>query len=355
MLDRCQSAPATLKKAASPELGRHRLPQSLSAAEVPPLPPTPRPPSQPSAELVPPASLQPGAVSDDTSTWTPPDLDEDSPVQTMEEEEADPCPVEMECPPAPEAAASPEVEAVPSLAAALIELHELLVSNTRTQAPDRSASCSPPHQPAPGQDHVRPSPEAAELETTMGGAIPAQVDQATELDVRDGCPPGGPSSQQPGDREQKATEAPSGLLERPASAEPRQPAAVTSDPSLLQLEETSLSPLPMVVDSPGGVSPKSPSQPPLNPPGAPPTVPEPPRTSLSSPNPSGTLPAPLNPPENTLPPSQPLIDQFPAEHIQQIQAAGFSAVEAAEALERAHGVVELALLVLLARSITVPT
>ena len=56
-----------------------------------------------------------------------------------------------------------------------------------------------------------------------------------------------------------------------------------------------------------------------------------------------------------LPSPQPFTEQFPAEHIQRIQAAGFSAREAVEALEQAHGIVELALLALLARSITVPT
>lgn len=372
MLDRCQSAPATLDKATTPELGRHQLPQSLSTAGILPLPPPPPPPpSQPSTELVPPASMQPNpedlpevteadTASDDTSTLTPapPNVDGDSPVQAMEEEETEPCPadpdqVEMECPPdpqsAPVTATSSEGEAVPSLAAALMELHELLVSNTQMQPPDRS----PPHQPATGTDHVRPGPEAAEVGTTMAGTIPAQVDQAPELDVRDRLLAGRQlPPQQPGNLEEKVAsvfqpvpEAPSDLLEHPATAEPHQPPAVTSDPSLLQPEDTSLSPLPMVVDSPGGVSPNSSSQPHVNPPGAPPIAPDPPRTSTP----------PTNPPENALPPSPPLIDQFPAEHIQQIQAAGFSAVEAAEALERAHGVVELALLVLLARSITVPT
>ncbi|XP_060775645.1 protein DDI1 homolog 2 isoform X2 [Neoarius graeffei] len=50
-----------------------------------------------------------------------------------------------------------------------------------------------------------------------------------------------------------------------------------------------------------------------------------------------------------------LSGQYPAEHIQRIQAAGFSFHEAAAALEQAEGSVELALLVLLARKITVPT
>ncbi|KAI2663717.1 hypothetical protein H4Q32_012302 [Labeo rohita] len=49
---------------------------------------------------------------------------------------------------------------------------------------------------------------------------------------------------------------------------------------------------------------------------------------------------------------QPSMGQFPPEHIQRIQASGFSALEAAEALEQAQGIVELALLVLLARKIT---
>lgn len=56
-----------------------------------------------------------------------------------------------------------------------------------------------------------------------------------------------------------------------------------------------------------------------------------------------------------LPSPNPFTEQFPAEHIQRIQAAGFSAREAAEALEQAHRVVELALLAVLAHSITVPT
>ncbi|XP_067316170.1 protein DDI1 homolog 2 isoform X1 [Pseudorasbora parva] len=52
---------------------------------------------------------------------------------------------------------------------------------------------------------------------------------------------------------------------------------------------------------------------------------------------------------------QPSMGQFPLEHIQRIQASGFSAREAAEALGQAQGSVELALLVLLARKITVPS
>ncbi|XP_062853075.1 uncharacterized protein LOC134316599 [Trichomycterus rosablanca] len=58
--------------------------------------------------------------------------------------------------------------------------------------------------------------------------------------------------------------------------------------------------------------------------------------------------------DSTQPSTVNLTEQYPAEHIQRIQAAGFSAHEATEALELAEGSVELALLVLLARKITVP-
>ncbi|XP_054639872.1 protein DDI1 homolog 2 [Dunckerocampus dactyliophorus] len=74
--------------------------------------------------------------------------------------------------------------------------------------------------------------------------------------------------------------------------------------------------------------------------------------SLSAEEVSSASSAP--PPAQAIP-LAPFTEQFPAEHIQRIQAAGFSAHDAAEALEQAHGVVELALLALLARSITVPT
>lgn len=60
-------------------------------------------------------------------------------------------------------------------------------------------------------------------------------------------------------------------------------------------------------------------------------------------------------PDSTQPSPLALSGLYPVEHIQRIQAAGFSSHEAAEALEQAGGSVELALLVLLARKITVPT
>lgn len=261
----------------------------------------------------------------------------------MEQEEAEPCPgdpgqVEMECPPDPQPAASssemepPPPQAVPSLAAALMELHELLVSNTQAQPPDRSASCSPSRQLAPETDDMGPEPETAAAAAVGAGPSHAEASHAPELAVQDGHL--GEEPPHPGVPEQEEArelelEPPPDPPERPASAEPPQPPA-TSDPSRLLPEHTSLSPLSMAVDSPEG-APGSSSPLPVDPPPPPPAA----------------TPPVLPPP--------PFIDQFPAEHIQRIQAAGFSAVEAAEALERAHGVVELALLVLLARSITVPT
>ncbi|KAI9534284.1 hypothetical protein NQZ68_014692 [Dissostichus eleginoides] len=104
----------------------------------------------------------------------------------------------------------------------------------------------------------------------------------------------------------------------------------TPDSLGLQTEHTFLSPLSMAVGSPEEVSSTS---------------------TLSSPPLAPQLTSPAPP----VPSPHPLREQFPSEHIQRIQAAGFSAREAAEALEQAQGVVELALLALLARSITVPT
>ncbi|XP_052414749.1 protein DDI1 homolog 2 isoform X1 [Carassius gibelio] len=72
-------------------------------------------------------------------------------------------------------------------------------------------------------------------------------------------------------------------------------------------------------------------------------------------SPQATETDPLFLGDSIQPAPQPPMGQFPLEHIQRIQASGFSAPEAVEALEQAQGSVELALLVLLARKITVPT
>lgn len=373
MLDGPESAPATLRQAVTPELGQQGLPRASSPAEttdvpplkVQPLPAPCLPPPPPSSELASPVPLQPdgedqprAAQADAHSnkvanTLAPPDPNEDTLVQAMEQDEAEPCPgdpgqVEMECPPDPQPAASsnmePPPQAVPSLAAALMELHELLVSNTKAQPPDRSASCSPLGHLTPETDDMGPEACVVEPETTMVGAEPshAEASHVAELFGQDGHAgeESAVGSQQPHQDCPEQTEASEGSVfqpeleppqdppERPASSEDPQP-PVTTDPSRVEPEHTSSSPLPMAVDS-QEEAPSSSSPLPLN---------------------------PLHPPPPESPALAPpaVIDQFPAEHIQRIQAAGFSAVEAAEALERAHGVVELALLVLLARSITVPT
>lgn len=78
-------------------------------------------------------------------------------------------------------------------------------------------------------------------------------------------------------------------------------------------------------------------------------------TVAPSPSTQAYEPASTHFADSTQPSTLTLMGQYPAEHIQRIQAAGFSSHEAAEALEQAEGSVELALLVLLARKITVPT
>lgn len=439
ILDRSQSAPATMRQTSTPGLGLQELPLRLSPAEnddvtplqVKPPPPTPPPAISPSTDVVctstPPADMtpespkpgveaQPGAAEEDAepdkavNTLVLPHPEEDSLVQAMEQEEAEPdtadttetcvcdpsqaVAVKMECPPVPQPLASSEMDqperdqlscsdSVPSLAAALMELHELLVSNNQAQLPNRSASCSPSHQQE--TDDMNPEPCIPTPENTQCipftaitvGAGPGDAKanhaaavsdeepsncttpelsgQGEHLDVETAeTVEGQRPPQHPDVSRQKETEGqdevsqmsifqpelelppdPPRCLEsgEPSETQPgRTSDSNTPDTLGLQTEHTSLSPLSMAVDSPEEVSGNSSnSSPPL---------PEAPQL---------TAPTPL------LPSPHPFIDQFPAEHIQRIQAAGFSAMEAAEALERAHGVVELALLALLARSITVPT
>ncbi|KAI3369987.1 hypothetical protein L3Q82_024790 [Scortum barcoo] len=449
-LDRSQSAPAAMEQASAPGLfldqpDLQELPLPSSTAEdaastphqihPPPLPahgnskvpPVPSPTTD-----VPRACTSPVDVTTESqcpgdevqSVTAEGDVESDkeelSPIQPMEQEEtesdtvdaSEACPsaashpdsVEMESPPASQGIMSPErdqpegehcssSDSIPSLAAALMELHELLVSNNRAQSQNRSTSCSPSHPFKQETDEV-----AAELRTltpentqhTPSTAITAGAEssdakanqaaavsdegpskclvsdlsgQDEHLDgdaaetAEEKGPPQRPdiSEERRGDRggqdeacnisfcqpepevpldptgDLKFREPPEGQQGR-GVADGRASGTNTPDTLGLQTEHTFLSPLSMAVGSPEEVSNTvSPSCPTL------------------AQAPQLTSPAPL------LPPPQPFIEQFPAEHIQRIQAAGFSAMEAAEALERAHGVVELALLALLARSITVPT
>ncbi|XP_070815164.1 protein DDI1 homolog 2 isoform X1 [Chaetodon trifascialis] len=455
-LDRSQSAPAAMEQTSTPGLcqdlpGLQEPPLPSSPVEdsgftphqVDPLPVQSNsevpPVSSTSTDILrtctPPADattvsqggeVQPGATegvaeSDEVmKSSVLPHPEELSPIQPMEQEAtesdaanateacpSDPSPcdsVEMESPTASQGAASSErdqpegehcssSESIPSLAAALMELHELLVSNNRAQSQNRSTSCSPSHPfkqetdevalepctPTPENTQRIPStaitasaessdakanhaaavsdegpskclvPDLSGQDEHLGGDIAETVegqgppqhpddsrerradsrgqDEANNISI---CQPEPEVSPDPvGDLEFR--EPPEGQQGR-GVADGRASGTNTPDTVGLQTEHTFLSPLSMAVGSPEEVSSSSsPSSPPL------------------AQAPQLTSPAP------PLPSPHPFIEQFPAEHIQRIQAAGFSAMEAAEALERAHGVVELALLALLARSITVPT
>nr|XP_046239426.1 protein DDI1 homolog 2 isoform X1 [Scatophagus argus] len=342
-----------------------------------------------------------------------------SPIQPMEQEASEPdgsgvtetCvndpsqseSVEMESPSATQGVVSCErdqsegehcssSDSIPSLAAALMELHELLVSNNlaQSQYPSTSCSSSPPFTQE--TDEVVPEPRTPTPNNTVcipsaaitAGAEPSDA-KANHAALSDEGPskclvPDLSSQEEHLGRdttetveEQGAPQHPDGSEERRAvrqeqdevsnisifQLEPETPpdpaeglefrespegqqgrgaadgqASGTNTPDTLglQTEHTFLSPLSTAACSPEEVSSTSASS-------SPPLAQAPQLTSS----------APL------LPSPHPFIEQFPAEHIERIQAAGFSAMEAAEALERAHGVVELALLTLLARSITVPT
>ncbi|XP_034544278.1 protein DDI1 homolog 2 isoform X1 [Notolabrus celidotus] len=461
-LDRSQSAPATITQGSASRLcedppGVQELPLPMSPKEdvgsaSPQVQPHPLPVQNsskvqlvpnPSANVPPtPADLttvseytgdevQPGAAEGDAeSDMVLPNPEEFSPFQPMEQEgtkvdtvdAAEACPsapsqpdsVEMESPTASQCAVSSErdqpdgehsssSDSIPSLAAALKELHELLVSNNRSQSQNRSNSCSPSDPFRQETEDVLQEPRTltpvfSNIPSTAitAGAEPsdAKADHAAAaaaaaaaavVAVSDEGPskcfvpdipgqdehPGGDSADTaekqgppdcPGDSEkgradrlggdeannistfQPGPEVPSNPAEELEFREPpegqqgrgvadgRASGSNTPDTLLLQTEHPFISPLSMAVGSPEEVtSTSSSSSPPL---------------SQAA---QVTSPAPL-PPH-----SHPFIEQFPAEHIQRIQAAGFSAMEAAEALQQAHGVVELALLALLARSITVPT
>lgn len=326
--------------------------------------------------------------------------EEPSTIQPMEldaSDTADVCPkapnhpdsVEMEPSSAPGAAVPSEKdtpdedrcsssESVPSLAAALVELHELLVSNSRAQSQDSSMSCSPPCSLLHDADKASPEPRTPTPENTQPAHCTAMTSDEEPSDAKandaaaaaaaaalshveqseclvfDNDPGEDPTGTE--DRSsQRDADAPDdgGSISQPEPELPPCPAVIpevreppegqhergvadgqASAPNAhdsLHAEPTPLIPSSSSEAQQEGVSSASASVPPL------------PQAAWSS------SPAPL-------PPSpHPFTDHFPAEHIERIQAAGFSATEAVEALERADGVVELALLALLARSITVPT
>nr|XP_046167523.1 uncharacterized protein LOC124003379 isoform X1 [Oncorhynchus gorbuscha] len=283
---------------------------------------------------------------------------------------------------------------IPSLAQALLELHELLVSNSRSLSPqDRSASCSPSHRPnADGLDHnhnptvepltpengTQPSPSTAITagvepcdakanhpaavsnrgpppDCVLSGSSEQSLETRAEAEPGEGH--GEPEPQCPNsswwerradgygldNSKSKGTvseaKGPSSLQADLVFREPPEGqqgrgvadgrASGNDNPNTLNLQPdtTQQSPLSMAAGLPGEESGVSPRASPL------PQAPDQPSS------------APLM--------SAPRL--FTDDHIQRIQAAGFSAREAAEALEQAQGSVELALLALLARKITVPT
>nr|XP_019957172.1 PREDICTED: flocculation protein FLO11-like isoform X1 [Paralichthys olivaceus] len=343
-----------------------------------------------------------------------------SPIQPMEQETIEshnansgeacqsaasqPDSVEMESPTAshgvvntekdpPEAERCSSSDSIPSLAAALMELHELLVTNSCAQSQSRSTSCSPSHPFRQDADELVTEPRTPTPENTQptpstaitSGAEPSDAKANHAAAVSDEGPSkclvsdlsgqdaylGGDEAETVG--EQGPPQHPDGSGERGANRsgiseasiigitqpEPEAPPDPAADPELReppeeqqgtvatdgqasgtnspdtlapQTDQTFLSLLSMTGGSSEEVSSTTSScVPPL----------------AQAPQPSSAAPRHPSPHH--------FVEPFPAEHIQRIQAAGFSAREAAEALEQAHGVVELALLALLARSITVPT
>ncbi|XP_034724690.1 protein DDI1 homolog 2 isoform X1 [Etheostoma cragini] len=424
-LDRSQSAPAAMELASAPGLcqdppGLLELPltsSSIEDADSTSHQVHPHPLSVHSNSKVPPVpspSTDAEEYNGSDEVMNSPVLphqEELSPIQPMEQEATESntadateaCPsapdkrdsVEMESPTASQGVVSSErdqpegehcssSDSIPSLAAALMELHELLVSNNLSQSQNHSASCSEEIAPEP----CTPTPENTQRipnTAITAGAEPSHAkaneaaavsdegpskclapdlsghdehlggDTAETVEGPAQCPEGsGPGERRAGrcgqdeannisrfQTEPEAPPDPAGDLEfrEPPEgqqgrgvADGRASGANTPDTLGLQTEHPFLSPLSMAVGSLEEVS------------------------SMSSTSTSPLDQAPqLTSPARILPPGHPFIEPFPAEHIQRIQAAGFSAGEAAEALEQAHGVVELALLALLARSITVPT
>lgn len=402
-LDRSHSAPAPppgpdLPHSLNPEqdasspLSDHPLPPPLQSE------PNLSPASSPSSDMLhtctPPARIPTesqnpsgGAPPETTAAGVKSELPMDQEVHAAGTTEADS--VEMECPPASAEREQPEgdrcssSDSIPSLAAALKELHELLV-----QSQNRSISCSPSHPQ--GQDSGEASPEpstpmpentqpapptanATGAETCDAKANyaasasdeepsqclvpdpPGRVERLLEVAAETGeglGPPRRPDSSEDTSQLDREEACPSRASE-PEPEVPPVPAALpefreppegqhgrgvadgqasgTNTPDTLQPERAFLSPASAAVSPPEEVPSTSPSS-------------SAPLLAQAPPSPAPHPPSP-----------HPLMEQFPAEHIQRIQAAGFSASEAVEALEQAHGVVEIALLALLARSITVPT
>lgn len=251
-LDRSQSAPAAMEQASAPDQpGLQELPLPSSPAEdagstpqqIHPhplpvnssseVPSVPSPSTDVPRTCTPPADMttvsqypggevQPGAAEGDVESDEVvdssmlPHPEELSPTQPMEQEAtesdaAEPteaCPsapsqpdsVEMESPTASQGVESPErdqpegehcssSDSIPSLAAALMELHELLVSNNRAQSQNRSTSCSPSHPFKQETDEAAPEPrtptpeDAQRIPSTAitAGAEPSDANRKPDI------------------------------------------------------------------------------------------------------------------------------------------------------------------------------
>lgn len=254
---------------------------------------------------------------------------------------------------------------IPSLAAALKELHELIVSNKSSQ--NRSASTSPPpHPPVPDSlETCQSEPSTANTQITDAKVDPSRTGTTTttlsEERLVDCTEPASHEDNIEVEVQESLEEQ---KVQQCQSVEERVEGSVQG---ITDLSETSLE---LVGDE---------SREDLNKQQEAERAPSNNNLQTVSPlsmdvandqddvtTPSEvTLPSP-NHPRDPLAPilarlssqavtPHTVVGHFPVEHIQRIQAAGFSAQEAAEALERANGVVEIALFALLARSITVPT
>lgn len=288
-----------------------------------------------------------------------------------------PCEAEEAVPPEglrPEGEHCPATpDTAPSLASALLELHQLLVSNGctgsqdspcppalglddggRTSQPPDSEDPNNPQPPPPPHPSAAIEPGGAEHsdDAKANHAAPAAAEAAKEAECLN---QGGHVSREGPEAAQGQGALPcadacwESRVEEQAEAcsgPPAEGSTAPADPEISkapdeQRDREAAGGCALATGTPDSLSPV------LQSPGAP---------AAPSPSQSGQLAsgAPVFPTPVPSAPA-PSSEQFPAEHLQRIQAAGFSAREAAEALEQAHGVVELALLALLARNITVPT
>ncbi|KAJ8258854.1 hypothetical protein COCON_G00178660 [Conger conger] len=302
---------------------------------------------------------------------------------------------------------------MPSLAAALKELHQLLVANSRMLSQERSPSPSPPPSPSPSPscrevtDGVHDSPvsqsgpatlECVQSPTPTPETIatePEQVpnplpDLSADFSGYEGSPGRGEGEAVDGEKvsggsevhrekvlrgsEMHGEKVPRGskvhgeLMEdmegraetgpevaTPTPSPPQQGLEIREPPEGQQGRGVADGRAPNPLPSPMEVSPQNALLTTTDPPSPTPAMPDKDSRQVSQPLPPASIPCQSSSSSSATPLPRAPSECFPAAHIQKIQAAGFSASEAAEALEQVQGHVELALLMLLARKITVPS